>query len=175
MFQVPVSWGSVGAFQVSVYLASVVPKVLALQLPEARQNLRVSPASVQAAGGLSDRTRGPEPTGDNRGPNAPGVVATGGPQPTPGDVEVGSSQPIPLAQIGNVGVFGQGGDRVDEIKNDGTHTDFTVGPNFAGAGVVGRGGLQFVLHAITLAARGYKPACWAAVAGRRASFAHYQR
>src|SRR5262245_4221363 len=99
---------------------------------------------VEAVGGLSDRTRGPDPTGDNRGPNAPGVVATSGPQPTPGVVptSVGSSQPTPLAQTGNVGVFGQGGDQVDEIKNDGTHTDFMVGPSFAGAGVVGRGGVR---------------------------------
>ena len=100
-------------------------------------------SGVEAVGGLSDRARGPDPTGDNRGPNAPGIVATSGPQPTPGVVatSVGSSQPTPLAQTGNVGVFGQGGDRVDETKNDGTHTDFIVGPDFAGAGVIGRGGV----------------------------------
>jgi len=100
-------------------------------------------SGVEAVGGLSDRARGPDPTGDNRGPNAPGIVATSGPQPTPGVVatSVGSSQPTPLAQTGIVGVFGQGGDRVDETKNDGTHTDFIVGPDFARAGVIGRGGV----------------------------------
>jgi len=90
-------------------------------------------SGVEAVGGLSDRVRGPEPTGNNRNPNAPGVVATSG----------GSSQSTTLADTGgNVGVFGQGGDWVDETKNDGTHTDFIVGSSFAGAGVVGRGGVH---------------------------------
>ena len=138
--KVPVSWGSVGPLQVLVYLAKVVTPVpvylarvvtvaKALKLPEATHRGR----PVEAVGGLSDRVRGPEPTGNNRNPNAPGVVATSG----------GSSQSTTLADTGgNVGVFGQGGDWVDETKNDGTHTDFIVGSSFAGAGVVGRGGVH---------------------------------
>src|SRR5262249_51625288 len=68
--------------------------------------------------------------------NAPGVVATSGPI---------SDQKITLNETGNVGVFGQGGDQVDDIRNDTPQgaqrrDDFTVGPGFAGAGVVGRGG-----------------------------------
>ena len=101
---------------------------------------------VEATGGLSDRDKGPVTSadpGNNSNPNAPGVVATSGP---PGVVTIGSSQPITLADTGNVGVFGQGGDRVDEAKNDTPpgephRPDFTVGPDFAGAGVIGRGGV----------------------------------
>jgi hypothetical protein len=107
---------------------------------------------VEAVGGLSDRTKGPvtplDP-GNNRNPNAPGVVATSGSiVATSGGSfgPFGSSQPITLADTGNVGVFGQGGDRVDEMKNDTPpneqrRPDFTVGPDFAGAGVIGRGGV----------------------------------
>jgi hypothetical protein len=92
---------------------------------------------VEATGGLSDRSKGPDDAPDNRNPNAPGIVATSG----------GSSQSTTLAETGNVGVFGQGGDWVDETKNDTPkgerrRPDFTVGPDFAGAGVIGRGGVR---------------------------------
>jgi hypothetical protein len=92
---------------------------------------------VEATGGLSDRSKGPNAAPDNRNPNAPGIVATSG----------DASQSTTLAETGNVGVFGQGGDRVDETKNDTPQgerrqPDFIVGPSFAGAGVIGRGGVH---------------------------------
>ena len=68
-----------------------------------------SGTGVEATGGLSDRAKGPvTPTdpGNNRNPNAPGVVATSGPSGP--SQPIGSSHPITLADTGNVGVFGQG-------------------------------------------------------------------
>lgn len=89
---------------------------------------------VKAVGGLSDRTRGSDAVGgDNRSPNAPGVVAISG-----GSELLGQS--TTLAETANVGVFGQGGDQVENTRHDGEHPNFVVGPPFAGAGVIGRGG-----------------------------------
>lgn len=67
----------------------------------------------------------------NRAPHGPGVVASAG----------DSAVPI-SAESGNVGVFGQGGDQVDETRTfDSTRPPIVVGPSFPGAGVVGRGGI----------------------------------
>jgi hypothetical protein len=87
-------------------------------------------SGVEANGGTG------HPTGANRKPNGPGVVAIAG----------GSSQATTLAETGNVGVFGQGGDQVEETKNDGANPNFIIGPDFAGAGVVGRGGINRTNH-----------------------------
>lgn len=65
----------------------------------------------------------------DRSPHGPGVVASAGDSKIP-----------KLSELGNVGVFGQGGNEVDETKNMGG-PNFVVGPDFAGAGVVGRGGI----------------------------------
>jgi hypothetical protein len=85
-------------------------------------------AGIVATGGLS--TSG-TPTTANRSPHGAGLVATAG----------SSVQPTIPSETGNVGVFGQGGDQVDETKNVGG-SNFIVGPGFAGAGVVGRGGVK---------------------------------
>lgn len=66
----------------------------------------------------------------NRAPHGPGVVASAG----------ASAVPTP-AEAGNVGVFGQGGDQVDETMDIGSPPLIVVGPASAGAGVVGRGGI----------------------------------
>jgi hypothetical protein len=98
----------------------------------------VAGSGVEAVGGVSDRTRGPDAAPDSRDPNAPGVVAR----------SAVSDQKITLAETGNVGVFGQGGDQADDTMNDGTHTNFTVGPFFAGAGVIGRGGVRMTNNGV---------------------------
>jgi hypothetical protein len=88
-------------------------------------------SGIVATGGLS--TSG-TPTTDDRTPHGAGLVATAG----------SSVQQTPLniaSDTGNVGVFGQGGDQVDATKNAGG-SNFIIGPGFAGAGVVGRGGVQ---------------------------------
>jgi len=91
-------------------------------------------AGVIGVGGLSDRFRGPDSAGgDNRNPNAPGVVGISG------DPE-SNGQSTTLAETANVGVFGQGGDRVENTRRQDAVPDYVVGPAFAGAGVIGRGG-----------------------------------
>lgn len=68
-----------------------------------------------------------EPTsGSSRTPNGPGLVAAAGQSTTP-------------AQTGNVGIFGQGGNEISKTVKvlGGT---VVLGPDSAGAGVVGRGG-----------------------------------
>jgi hypothetical protein len=78
-------------------------------------------AGVIAVGGLSDRFRGPDSAGgDNRNPNAPGVVGISGGEER--------SQSTTLAETANVGVFGQGGDRVENTRRQDAVPDFVVGP-----------------------------------------------
>jgi len=83
---------------------------------------------LEATGG---RSTGSKPTETDRSPAAPGVIGTA----------FASSQPLSVTETGNVGVFGQGGDRIEDTRNLGG-ANFIVGPDFAGAGVVGRGGVN---------------------------------
>lgn len=102
-----------------------------LGLGSAGDGTFLAASGIVATGGLS--TSG-TPTTDDRTPHGAGLVATAG----------SSVQQTPLnipGDTGNVGVFGQGGDQVDETKNVGG-SNFIVGPGFAGAGVVGRGGVR---------------------------------
>jgi hypothetical protein len=98
---------------------------------------------VIGIGGLSDRKRGSDLAGgDNRNPNAPGVVGISG-----GSEFLGQS--TTLAETANVGVFGQGGNQVENTRRDELHPEspsFVVGPAFAGAGVIGRGGTRLTNH-----------------------------
>lgn len=67
----------------------------------------------------------------DRALHGPGVVASAGASAVPTH-----------AEAGNVGVFGQGGDQVDETIDSGPgRSPIIVGPASAGAGVVGRGGI----------------------------------
>jgi hypothetical protein len=102
-----------------------------LGLGSAGDGTFLAASGIVATGGLS--TSG-TPTTDDRTPHGAGLVATAG----------SSVQQTPLnipGDTGNVGVFGQGGDQVDATKNAGG-SNFIVGPGFAGAGVVGRGGVK---------------------------------
>lgn len=68
----------------------------------------------------------------NRSPHGAGVVALAG----------GAPPPAP-AEMGNVGVFGQGGDQVSSTRRVSSGFDeviIVLGPEFAGPGVIGRGG-----------------------------------
>lgn len=90
----------------------------------------IDPAGIGllARGGAVDNTFA---ISTNRAPHGPGVVAS-----------AGASKVPKLAETGNVGVFGQGGDQVDETRDTGTGSPpIIVGPAFAGAGIVGRGGI----------------------------------
>lgn len=90
----------------------------------------IDPAGIGllARGGAVDNTFA---ISTNRAPHGPGVVASAGASAVP-----------KLTETGNVGVFGQGGDQVDETRDTGTGSPpIVVGPASAGAGVVGRGGI----------------------------------
>ncbi|WP_345335808.1 hypothetical protein [Actinomadura viridis] len=72
-------------------------------------------------------------TEDDRSPQGPGVIASAG----------GSSQIPKPAETGNVGVFGQGADAVAHTRRvDSTSPPILLGPEYAGAGILGRGGIN---------------------------------
>ncbi len=67
----------------------------------------------------------------HRTPQGPGVVASAGGTAAPTDDEAA-----------NIGVFGQGGDAIEETVSDGVPASFIIGPEHAGVGVIGRGGTK---------------------------------